>query len=55
MRERLEKAEEQGSPIGKPAVSTNLDSRDLSDTESPIRQNILAVTRPLTHIQQRAA
>jgi hypothetical protein len=30
VRERLEEVQEEGSPIGRPAVSTNLDSRDLS-------------------------
>jgi hypothetical protein len=38
IREKLEEAEEEGDPIGRPAVSTNLDSRDLSDTEPPTRQ-----------------
>jgi hypothetical protein len=36
--ERLEGAEEESNPIGRPAVSTNLDSRDLSDTEPPTNQ-----------------
>ena len=31
--EKLEEAEEEGGPMGRPAVSTDLDSQDLSDTE----------------------
>ena len=52
--ERLEEAEE-NNPIGKPGVSSNLDPRDLSDTEPPTRQHTPADMRPLTHIQQRTA
>jgi hypothetical protein len=38
IREKLEETEEEGDPIGRPAVvSTNLDSWDLSDTKSPTR------------------
>jgi hypothetical protein len=35
IRERLEEAEEEGNPIGTPAVTTNLSLHDLSDTEPP--------------------
>ena len=31
IREKLEEAEEEGDPVGGPAVSINLDPRDLSD------------------------
>ena len=55
MREKLEEAEEEGNPIGRPAVSTNLDHRDDSDTEPPTRQHTLAGMRLPTHIQQRTA
>jgi hypothetical protein len=41
-RDSLEEAEENGSPIGRPAVSTNPDPWDLSDTELPTRQHTLA-------------
>jgi hypothetical protein len=36
--EKLKEAEEEGGPMGRPAVSTDPDSRDLSDTEPPTRQ-----------------
>jgi hypothetical protein len=55
IRERLEEAEEAGDPIGRAAVSTNLDLRDLSDTEPPTGQHTPADMRPPTHIQQRTA
>jgi hypothetical protein len=42
---KLEVAEEEGNPIGKPVISTNLDPRDCSDTEPPTRQHTLADTR----------
>jgi len=53
--ERLDEAEEKGYSIGRPAISTNLVCQDLSNTELPIRQHILAGGRPLTHIQQKIA
>jgi hypothetical protein len=34
---RLKEAEEKGDPVGRPAVSINLDSQDLSNTGSPNR------------------
>ena len=37
--ETAEEAEEEGDPIRRPAVSTNLDPQDLSDTEPPTRQH----------------
>jgi hypothetical protein len=52
--EAAEEAEEEGDPIRRPAVSTNLDPQDLSDTEPPTKQNTPADVRPPIHIQQRA-
>jgi hypothetical protein len=52
IRKRPEEAEEEGNLIGRPAVSTSLDPRDLSDTEPPIRQHTLADMRP-QHIFSR--
>jgi hypothetical protein len=49
IRERLEEAEENGDPIGRPAVSTNLDPRDLSDTEPPTRWHTLVGQRLPTY------
>jgi hypothetical protein len=51
--ENLEEAEEEGHPIGRPSVSTNLDPRDLSDTEPTTRQHTPADIRPQTHVHQR--
>lgn len=34
---------EEGYPIGRPAVSTNLDPQDLTETKSPTRQHTLAI------------
>jgi hypothetical protein len=51
--ERLEEVEEEGDPIGKPAVCTKLDFQDLSDIEPPIRQHTLAGPRSWTYIQHR--
>lgn len=55
MRVRVEEAEEKGVPITRPAVSTNLDLWDFSDTEPPTMYHALADIMPLTHIQQRTA
>eukprot|EP00072_Mus_musculus_P007796 NP_001230187.1 uncharacterized protein LOC215467 [Mus musculus] len=52
---RLKEAEEKGDPVGGPAVSINLDSRDLSNTGPPNRQHTPADMRPPRHIQQRIA
>jgi hypothetical protein len=40
---------------GRPAVSTNPDPGDLSDTGPPTKQYTPADMKPLTHIQQRTA
>jgi len=53
IREEVEEAEEQGDPVGGPAVSTNLDLWDLSDIEPSDRQQTSADMRPPTHIRQR--
>jgi hypothetical protein len=55
IREKQEEAEEGGNPIRRPAVSTNLDPWDLSDTELRTRQHTQADMRFPTHIQQRIA
>jgi hypothetical protein len=55
IREKLEEAEEEGDPIGRPAVSTNLDPQDCSNTEPPTRRHTPSDMRPPTHIQQRTA
>jgi hypothetical protein len=43
---RLKDAEKKGSPVEGPAVSINLDSRDLSNIRSPYRQHTAADMRP---------
>ena len=43
---KAEEAEEKGDPLGGPAVSINLDPRDLSNTGPPNRQHTLADMRP---------
>jgi hypothetical protein len=48
---KLKEAEEEGYPVGEPAVSINLDPRDLSNTGPPNRQYKQADMRPSTHIQ----
>jgi hypothetical protein len=50
IREKLENAEEEGNPIGRPAVSTNMDPWDCSDTEPQTRQHTPADMRSPTHI-----
>jgi hypothetical protein len=42
----MEEAEEEGNPIVRSAISTNLDPRDLSDTEAPTRRHTIADIRP---------
>jgi len=54
IRGKPEEAEEEGDPIGKPAVSTNQDPWYLSDTEPPTRQHTPADMRARTFIQKRA-
>jgi hypothetical protein len=51
----MEEAEEEGDLVGGPAVSINLDPRDLSDTGTPSRQHTPADMSPPTYIQQRTA
>jgi hypothetical protein len=54
-RKKLEEAEEEDDPVGGPAISINLDSRDLSDTGTPTRQHTPTDMSSPTHIQQRPA
>jgi hypothetical protein len=51
IREELKEAEEEGNPVGEPAVSINLDPQELSDTGPPTRQHTPADTRVPTYIQ----
>jgi hypothetical protein len=53
IREKLEEAEEESDPIGGPAVSINLDPRDLSDTGPQSKQHTPAGMRPPQHIYSR--
>jgi hypothetical protein len=46
----MEEAEEEYDPIGRPAISTNLNPWELSDTEPPTRQHIRAGLRPPTRV-----
>jgi hypothetical protein len=46
IRARVKEAEEEGNPIRRQAVSTNLDCCDLSDTEPTTRQHRVADLRP---------
>jgi hypothetical protein len=46
----MEEAEEEGAPIGKPAVSTNLDPWELPDTEPKTRKHTEAGPNLPTHI-----
>jgi hypothetical protein len=55
IRWKLGEAEEEGDPVGGPAVPINLDPRDLSDIAPPTRQHIPTDMRPPTHIQQRTS
>jgi hypothetical protein len=47
--------DEEGDSIERPAISSNLDPQDCSDTEPPTRQHTPSDMRPPTHIQQRTA
>jgi hypothetical protein len=38
--QKLEEAKEEGKPIGRSAISTNLDPSDCYDIDPPIRQHI---------------
>ena len=50
--EKLIEAEQEGNPVGRPAVSTNLNPKDPSKTGQPTRQHTPDDMRPTTHIQQ---
>jgi hypothetical protein len=49
IREKLQETEEEGNPVGGPAVTINLDPWDLSDTGPPARQHTPAEMRSPTH------
>ena len=49
MKKLKEAEEEEGDPVGGPAVSINLDPRDLSNTELPTWQHKPADLSLLTH------
>ena len=53
IREKLEEAEEEGEPIGGPAVSNNLDPWDLSDNGPPTKQHTPGDMRSPINIQQK--
>ena len=55
IREMLEEVEEEDNPVGGPVVSTNLDSRDQSDTGPPTRQYTPPDMWSPIHIQQMTA
>jgi hypothetical protein len=55
IRENLEEDGEQGNPIRTPAVSTNLGTWELSDTDPPTRQDTPADMTSPTRLQQRIA
>jgi hypothetical protein len=48
IRGRIEEAEGERNPTGRPAVSTNLDPWELTETESPTRQHTQAPERIIT-------
>ena len=54
-RGKLEEAEEEGHPVGGPAVSINLNPQDLSDIRSSTRKLAPADKRPLAHMQWKNA
>jgi hypothetical protein len=45
------KEAEKGDPVGRPAVSINLDPRDLSNSGQPKKKHTPAYMRPPAHIQ----
>ena len=47
VRGRIEGAEGDGNPIGRPTVSTNLDPWELPETEPPTKEHTLACPKPL--------
>ena len=48
--EKLEEAEEESDPIGRPAVSTNLDPWELPETKPPTKEHTWAGPWPLAHM-----
>jgi hypothetical protein len=51
--EKLEEPEEEGDPVGGPAVPIKLDLQDVSDTGTPTREHTPADMKPATHIYNR--
>ena len=51
IREKLDENEEEGDPVGGPALSINVDPLDLSKIGPPIWQDTTADMRPPTHMQ----
>ena len=50
VRERIEGAEGDGNPTGKPTVSTSLDARELAEIKPPTEEHSWAGPRPLGHM-----
>ena len=50
VRGRLEGAERDDNPIGRPTVSTNLDPWELPETEPPTKEHTQAGLRRLVHM-----
>jgi hypothetical protein len=55
LEKKLGEAEEEGNPVGGPAVLTNLEPQNLSDTGPSTRQHTPADMRSPAHIQRRTA
>jgi hypothetical protein len=50
VRRRIEGAERDGNPVGKPTVSTNLDPWELPETDPPTKELTQAGLRSLAHM-----
>jgi hypothetical protein len=50
VRGRIEGAEADGNPIGRPTVSTNLEHWELSETKPPTKVHTWAGPKPPTHM-----
>ena len=55
IRGKIEGAEGDGNPIGRPTVSANLDPWELPETKPPTKEHTWAGPRPLTLMKQRTA
>jgi hypothetical protein len=49
----MEETDQEGDPVERPAVSINLNPRDLSHSKTQTRQHTAADIRQLTLIEQR--